>query len=631
LGIGEVDFSNSSLSQTKFKPTPYLAGLGVESLATGVAQALSLRQAGYTALSQPGAGLLEPVYARELTGYEIVVFYDAGEEQEARNDSLKLLEGGAESVRIVEWPPEAENGADINARLVESPDSFEEWAAERIAASRPVATERPSARIFAMDRVGEPDRYGDVRTWNGKAPADVGRLLSEVVPERVGWLWPGRVPYGKSTLTMDLAARVSAGRTLPNGIPCEPGGVVLLNAEDGLADTIRPRLEAAGADLDRVLALATVPDGPSPGFKRLISLPEDLNALRRAIERVEASLVVVDPLMAFVSGSVNSHKDQDVRRAMAPLAMLAEETGAAILVVRHLNQTTGQNALYRGGGSIGIIGQARSALLVAKDPENEARRVLAALKSNLSKPASSLMFVLAEASNGAVRVEYKGETHHRADALLAAPTDPEECSALDEAMEFLRDELGDGPVWNKQVRKETRKAEISEATLRRAKTALGVRSVKEADGSWSWSLPEKDQGVQPEHHEAQALRDEQLEHLESLPIDKPNPSGRSEKQGAHGEHLKKRSESGSDKPSFRHGRRQGAQVSGDERLASDDLAAFLANPPEWWRVEAEKCLSDPEQYLRPLSSATAFEIYGSTNMMARILPEIRKALRLAQM
>jgi hypothetical protein len=270
-------------------------------------------------------------------------------------------------------------------------------------------------------------------------------------------------------------------------------------------------------------------------------------------------------------------------------------------------------------------------LLVAKDPEDETRRVLAPLKANLSKPAPSLTFVLAEAANGAVHVEYKGETHHRADALLAAPTDPEERSALGEAMEFLKDELGDGPVWNKRVRKEARKAEISEATLKRAKTALGVRSEKGADGSWSWSLPEGDQGFRPEHHEPHAPHDEHLEHLDSLPIGELNPGDHSEKQGAHGERLERRGESRPDKPSSRDGGRQGAHVSGDERLADDNLAAFLANPPQWWRTEAEKCLNDPERYLRPLSSATAFEVYGSTNTMARVLPEIRKALTQAQM
>jgi RecA-family ATPase len=136
-------------------------------------------------------------------------------------------------------------------------------------------------------------------------------------------------------------------------------------------------------------------------------MPEDLDVIRRGIERVDAKLVIVDPLMAFLSGDVDSHRDQDVRRALALLAKLAEETGAAILVVRHLNKTGGGNPLYRGGGSIGIIGAARSALLVAKHPEDERRRVLAPLKSNLAEPAPSSMFMLTQAANGAVRVEWK--------------------------------------------------------------------------------------------------------------------------------------------------------------------------------------------------------------------------------
>ncbi len=297
---------------------------------------------------------------------------------------------------------------------------------------------------------------------NGKG-FPVGRLLSDVAAEQVWWLWTKRIPLakltivdgdpglGKSALLTDAAARVSVGRSWPDGAPCEAGGVVLMNAEDGLADTIRPRVDAAGGDASKVLALATVGHGDG---ERLLSIPEDLHAVRLGIERVEACLLVVDPLMAFLSGDVNSHRDQDVRRALAPLARLAEETGAAVVVVRHLNKAGGGNALYRGGGSIGIVGAARSALLVARDPEDDRRRVLASLKGNLAEPAPSLAFVLTEAANGAVRGEYRGETHHRPDALLAAPVDPEERSALDEAIEFLRDALGSGPVWNVQVKKD---------------------------------------------------------------------------------------------------------------------------------------------------------------------------------
>ncbi|MEJ7872821.1 MAG: AAA family ATPase, partial [Rubrobacteraceae bacterium] len=245
-------------------------------------------------------------------------------------------------------------------------------------------------------------------------------MLSDVKPERVRWLWDGRIVLGKlnlvdgdpgtgkSAATTDLAARVSVGKPWPDGSECRAGGVVLLSAEDGLADTIRPRFDAAGGDPSKAVAVSTVPD--AEGNERQIAIPDDLPTIEAAIERVGALLVVVDPLMAFLPGDVNSHRDQDIRRALAPLARLAERTGAAVVVVRHLNKGVGGNALYRGGGSIGIVGAARSGLLIAKHPEDESRRVLASIKSNLAAPAPSLVFELASTETGAVRVDWKGES-----------------------------------------------------------------------------------------------------------------------------------------------------------------------------------------------------------------------------
>jgi len=327
-----------------------------------------------------------------------------------------------------------------------------------------------------------------------------GKLLSEVEPERVEWLWPGRLPLGKlavldgdpglgkSAMSLDVAARVSAGLELPDGQRCEPAGVVLLSAEDGLADTIRPRLDAAGADTQRVVALSTVPDGKT---ERSLSIPEDLPAVERAIRRVGASLVVVDPIMAFLSGNTNSHKDQDVRRALAPLAKLAERTGAAILIVRHLNKASGGNTLYRGGGSIGIIGAARSGMVVAEDPNDPERRILAQNKQNLSNLAASLVFTVQTAPNGAARVVWCGQSELNASQILRAPLDEEEKSSLSEAKEFLQDELKEGPMGAKQVKNNAHQGDISQRTLKRAKADLGVKSTKEADGSWTWSLPKK--------------------------------------------------------------------------------------------------------------------------------------------
>ncbi len=375
----------------------------------------------------------------------------------------------------------------------------------------------------------------------------VGVLLSDVVAEGVKWLWKGRVPKGKltlldgdpakgkSVLTIHVAACVTEGRAFPDGAPCEAAGVVLLNTEDGLADTILPRLEAAGGDPSKVLSLATVP--AKDGYDRLLSIPDDIDIIERGIRQVNADLVVIDPFMAFLNGKLNAHKDQDVRKALAPLAAMAERTGAAVVIVRHLNKAEGGSALYRGGGSIGIIGQARSALLVAEDPEDDRRRVLAPLKSNLSQPAPSLVFTVASAHSGAARVEWMGETKLKADRLLSAPAGPGKRSAQAEAEAFLREALADGPKEATVVMREAEEADIAKATLQRAKKALNVRSDKKGDGPWFWTLPEDTdrEGQQ----ESLAPEDEPLEHLECLPVPDPLPRGEGEQgaQGVQGIHV----------------------------------------------------------------------------------------------
>lgn len=320
-----------------------------------------------------------------------------------------------------------------------------------------------------------------------------GKPLSEVEPERVEWLWPRRIPKGKitvldgdpdngkSVLTTDLAARVTAGLALPDGTPTEAAGAVIVSAEDGASDTIRPRFDAAGGDPHRALLL---------GDEEPFAIPGDIPKLERAVRRVGAALVVVDPIMAFLSGDVNSNRDQDVRRALTPLKRMAERTGAAVVLVRHLNKTQGGNPLYRGGGSIGIIGAARSGMVVGPHPDSDELRVLAGQK-NLSLPPRSLAYGIETAENGAARIAYRGFSEATAGQILRVPDDEEEKSALAEAEEFLNSELRPHLVAAKAIKKSAREAEISERTLRRAKQVLGVKSQKESDGSWTWSLPDK--------------------------------------------------------------------------------------------------------------------------------------------
>jgi hypothetical protein len=278
---------------------------------------------------------------------------------------------------------------------------------------------------------------------------------------------------------------MTRGLPWPDGAACSSAGVVILSAEDGLADTIRPRLDACGADVTRVVAVQAVGDDDHSPV-----IPADLAAVEAAIARVGAGLLIVDPLMAYLDANTNSYRDQDVRRALRPLAELAERTGVAVVVIRHLNKAPGGPAMYRGGGSIGIIGAARIALLVGRDPDDEDRRVLAPLKVNIGLQPPALAYRLEEAPNGSVRVAWEGECSLTADQLLAVPADEEERGAIVEACEFLTDFLAAGPMAGKTLLAEARKAGIAERTLRRAAERRGVRHRKPSmGGGWIWELP----------------------------------------------------------------------------------------------------------------------------------------------
>lgn len=339
--------------------------------------------------------------------------------------------------------------------------------------------------------------------------------LSDVQRERIDWLWPGYLArgklhvidgdpgLGKSTATTDWAARVTTGRSWPDGQPgCDPAGVVLLSAEDGLGDTIRPRLEAAGADLDLVAALTGIraaDDETGEIYERLPALPGDIPKIRQTVKQLGAAVVIIDPLMAYLGGDVNSHRDQDVRRALAPLARMAEETGAAVLLVRHNTKGGGSNALYRGGGSIGIIGAARLGFTFARDPEDEGRVIVACTKANITAMPASLAYRLVDCpDHGCARVEWHdGPVAYTAEDLLAASQESAEDRAdRNDAAEWLRAYLIDngGEAEAADVFKAGEKVGFQKHTLQRARKRVGVRSEKAAfDAGWMWRL-EDDSG-----------------------------------------------------------------------------------------------------------------------------------------
>jgi putative DNA primase/helicase len=321
----------------------------------------------------------------------------------------------------------------------------------------------------------------------------ITRRVSEIEREIVAWLWSGRIPRGKLTLvegdpglgkswlTLAIAAAVSRGWPLPGEAEGrEPASVILMNAEDGPSDTIRPRLEDMSADLQRVILLEAVREQDR---ERAVTLA-DLDVIEIAIAAHKPALVVVDPLVAYTAGR-DTHVASEVRGLLAPLAVLAEKHRVAVLAVRHLTKANSAKAAYRGVGSIDFLAACRSAFLVAGHPEDPAERVLAHLKSNLAAKSPSLTFSLE-----AGRFTWGGETDLKAEQLLAPPVDGDDKTATDEATHWLKDMLSDGARPAREVQKEAGKAGISEKTVRRARERLGVKLSKAGfSGGWIWILP----------------------------------------------------------------------------------------------------------------------------------------------
>jgi RecA-family ATPase len=252
------------------------------------------------------------------------------------------------------------------------------------------------------------------------------RPASLAQPSLLQWLWPGRIAAGrltvidgdpgegKSLLALDVAARLSSARELPDGYRhTEPAAVLLLTAEDDVQDTVIPRLRTAGADLERVYTWTGDASGP-------LVFPAACARLQELIEQTKVRLVVIDPFFAFLGPDIGSLNDLMIRRALKPLAELAAATAAAFILIRHLSKgSVGKQAAYRGLGSIAILGAARTAFLVAKDPADADLRVLACTKNNLAAFPPALGFRLT-AADGIAKIVWTGPVARTADDLVQA-------------------------------------------------------------------------------------------------------------------------------------------------------------------------------------------------------------------
>src|SRR6266516_3695347 len=259
------------------------------------------------------------------------------------------------------------------------------------------------------------------------APAsEPGTPLSDIQEYQLRWLWEQRVlrgkitlldgdpDLGKSLITLDLAARVTTGKPMPDGTPGIQGNVILIAPEDDASDTIKPRILAAGGDPSRV-RLLTIFEKPGAETGQVnyipLTLPSQFVTLVQSVKNTHAVLVIIDPLIAVLDRKFSASRDQDMRHVLSGLAFLAQYTDCAILLVRYLNKDSLHNPLYRGSGSIGIIASARSGLLVVRDPGDENKRILTTTKNNLSIKAPNLTYNITSNYDGIPTINWLGTSH----------------------------------------------------------------------------------------------------------------------------------------------------------------------------------------------------------------------------
>ena len=328
--------------------------------------------------------------------------------------------------------------------------------------------------------------------------------FADIQESHLEWLWPGRIPLGKlsviagdpglgkSLVTIAIAAAVTSEAKWPDCHEYAPhGSVILLSGEDDDSDTVKPRLRAAGADLDNVHSLSGVIKNDD-GTRQGLALDRNIDLLRDAIHRIpDCRLVVIDPIAAFL-GSVDSHKNADVRGLLSMLAEIAQESRVAILYVSHLNKGTG-GPMARITGSGAFVAAARSAMIVGRDPEDADRRIIFMPKCNLSKEVEGVAYRVRESREDSKLpvVEWEqGFVSVDGDALLSAES-AHDRSTLDDAREWLSVELSSGPLMSKDLKLMARQAGHSWRTVERAKYELKIKAKRDGfSRKWRWVLPE---------------------------------------------------------------------------------------------------------------------------------------------
>ncbi|WP_197387618.1 AAA family ATPase [Ralstonia pseudosolanacearum] len=329
---------------------------------------------------------------------------------------------------------------------------------------------------------------------------------ADLKPQPVRWLWrdwlalgklhilAGAPGQGKTTIALAFAATVTSGGRWPDGSRCEPGNVLVWSGEDDPADTLLPRLLAAGGDRGRVYFVS---GSRVNGEVESFDPARDMATLQAEAERIgNVRLLIVDPVVSAVAG--DSHKNTETRRALQPLVDLAASMGAAVVGITHFSKGgQGSDPTQRVVGSVAFTAVARVVLVAAKvkSEDGEDRRILARSKSNIGPDEGGFEYRLEQSEPLpdilASYVAWGASVAGTARELLTDPEEQDdgEVSAKEAAIEFLKEVLGDDVVPMKSIEAEAKEAGIAWRTVRRAADALGVKSRKGEGGKWYWSLP----------------------------------------------------------------------------------------------------------------------------------------------
>ena len=318
--------------------------------------------------------------------------------------------------------------------------------------------------------------------------------MEDVVSKEVEWLWYPYIPYGKitiiegdpgegkTTLVLKLAAALSMGLPLPcdDDKEYEPIHIIYQTAEDGIEDTIKPRLEKAGADCSMIRVIDET--------DKELSMTDD--RLEQAIIETGARLIILDPIQAYIGATVDMHRANEIRPVLKHLGIIAEKHNCAIILIGHMNKASGSKSTYRGLGSIDIQATARSVLLVARLRDKPNIRIMAHDKSSLAPAGDAIGFEMTE-DNGMVCI---GSYDITIDELLSG-NEGRGKKKLDIAENFIKEYFGTNKVIpSNEIMMEAAKRSIKRNTLLSAKKKLGITSDKEKaeDGTiyWTWIMPE---------------------------------------------------------------------------------------------------------------------------------------------